>query len=94
MPAANLPTVAPQPKPLLASRTLWFNAVALALTAAESQLNVVQPLLPVNVYALVAFVLPVVNGVLRLVTSQPLAQPTLPTLPDTSETHPERSDKP
>lgn len=55
------------------SRTLWVNAVVLLLAAAETQLNVLQPLLPVNVYALVAFGLPVMNAVLRLVTAQALA---------------------
>ncbi len=55
------------------SRTLWVNALVLLLTGAETQLNILQPLLPVNVYALVAFGLPVMNGVLRMVTAQALA---------------------
>lgn len=57
------------PKPWYLSRTLLLNALVLALAGAESQLNLLQPLLPVNVYALVAFALPIANGVLRLVTS-------------------------
>jgi hypothetical protein len=55
-----------------ASRTIIFNAVVMALVAAESQVNLLQPLLPVNVYALVAFLLPVANTILRLVTTTPV----------------------
>lgn len=63
-------TVALPAKPWWKSRTLWLNAAVLALAGAETQLNVLQPLLPVNVYALVAFGLPVLNAVLRFVTTQ------------------------
>lgn len=56
-------------KPWYLSKTLLLNALVLALAGAESQLNLLQPLLPVNVYALVAFALPIANGVLRLITS-------------------------
>lgn len=59
-------------KPWWLSRTLIVNAALLALASAESQLQVLQPLLPINVYALLAFALPVVNAVLRVVTTQPL----------------------
>lgn len=65
--------VTPAAKPWWHSRTLWLNAVALALAAAESQLQLLQPLLPVNVFALVAFVLPVANAALRFVTTQGVA---------------------
>lgn len=70
----QLPQIEVQPpvKHWLASRTLIINAMALALLAAEAQVNVLQPLLPVNVYALVAFLLPVVNAVLRVVTTTAL----------------------
>ena len=51
------------------SRTLWLNASVLALAAAETQLQVLQPLMPVNVYAVIAFALPVLNAVLRLRTN-------------------------
>jgi hypothetical protein len=40
------------------------------LAAAETQLQVLQPLVPVNVYALVAFCLPLLNLALRVVTQQ------------------------
>lgn len=54
------------------SKTLVVNAVAVALVAAESQLHLIQPLLPVNFYAAVAFSLPVINAALRVVTTQAL----------------------
>lgn len=59
-------------KPPLRSRTLWLNALALALALAESQLQLLQPLLGVNAYALLAFFLPIANVMLRMVTSEPL----------------------
>lgn len=74
---AGLPTVQvqvlPAAKPWWQSKTLWLNALVLLLAGAEAQLGLLQPLLPVNVYALVAFGLPLANGLLRLVTAQRLA---------------------
>ncbi|MDP2008221.1 MAG: hypothetical protein Q8K45_21325 [Rubrivivax sp.] len=63
----------PAAKPWWKSKTVWANALVLLLAAAETQLNVLQPLLPVNVYALVAFVLPVLNLWLRGVTALALS---------------------
>lgn len=77
----------PPPKPWWKSRTLWFNALVLLLATAETQLNLLQPLLPVNVYALVAFGLPVMNAVLRMVTAQALAL-RVPPVPPTPPTEP------
>lgn len=51
------------------SRTLRVNAIVLALTAAEAKLNLLQGVLPGGLYAWVAFGLPVINGVLRFVTT-------------------------
>jgi|GEM_PF-3810409 len=53
----------------LRSRTLIVNATALGLIVAESHLQLLQSVLPVNVYALAAFALPVMNAVLRLITN-------------------------
>ncbi len=53
----------------LRSRTLIVNAIALGLIVAESHLQLLQGVIPVNVYALAAFGLPVVNAVLRMVTN-------------------------
>lgn len=54
------------------SKTLWFNVIAVMLAAAETQLNLIQPMLPVSVYTLMAFALPVVNMGLRLITTTAL----------------------
>lgn len=51
------------------SKTLWFNAIVLMLAAAESQLQVLQGVLPGGLYAWLAFVLPVGNAALRFITT-------------------------
>lgn len=66
-------TVVPHAKPWWRSRMLAFNAVALALAIAEDRLQLLQPVLPVNVWAVLAFALPVINGALRMVTTTSLA---------------------
>lgn len=58
------------PKSRFRSKTHWVNALVIALMGAETQLNVLQPLLPVNVFLLVAFLLPVVNMLLREMTDR------------------------
>ena len=55
------------------SKTLWLNIVVTLLTVAESQLGVIQPLFPVNFYAVVAFGLPLLNAMLRVITTQGLS---------------------
>jgi hypothetical protein len=74
MPDATPTVIAtqPAPKPWWQSRTLIVNSAALALLGIESQLQVLQPMLPANVYALAAAALPVVNMLLRTITVQPL----------------------
>lgn len=66
-------TVARPAKAWYASRTLWLNACVLMLLAAEAKFSLLQPLLPANVYACVAFALPVLNAVLRLITTTALS---------------------
>jgi hypothetical protein len=56
-------------KPWYCSRTLWFNLVILMLATAESQLNVLKDAIPGGLYAWLAFVLPVGNGVLRFIST-------------------------
>lgn len=56
-------------KPWWHSKTLWFNAVCTALAATETAFSLLQPMLPVNVYAVLAFALAVGNAVLRAVTT-------------------------
>ncbi len=61
------PVAAPKtrrPKRWWHRRALWLNAIVLALAAAEAQLQILQPLLSVDVYQILAFVLPVANAVL------------------------------
>lgn len=60
-------------KPWYTSKTLWVNAVVAALAALEAGTGILQPFLPANFYAIVAVGLPVVNAVLRIVTTQGLA---------------------
>lgn len=54
------------------SKTIIFNAAVAALATAEAGTGLLQPLLPVNFYALLVFVLPVVNAALRAITSVPI----------------------
>jgi hypothetical protein len=55
------------------SKTLWINAVVAALAALEAGTGILQPFLPANFYAIVAVGLPIVNSVLRIITTQGLA---------------------
>jgi NAD(P)H-hydrate repair Nnr-like enzyme with NAD(P)H-hydrate dehydratase domain len=59
-------------KPWWKSKTLWVNAMVAALAAFEAGTGLLQPLLPANVYAVIAFLLPAINAVLRIVTTQGL----------------------
>lgn len=56
------------------SKTILFNTAALALSALEAKLHVLQPVLPVDIYAITAVVLPVANILLRTATNQPIAK--------------------
>lgn len=56
-------------KPWYQSKTLWFNAIVLMLAAAEAQLGVIKDALPGGLFAWLAFVLPVVNALLRFITT-------------------------
>lgn len=57
-------------KPWWHSKTLWLNAIAAALFALEAGTGVLQPFVPVNVYAALAVGLPVLNAALRVLTTQ------------------------
>ena len=52
------------------SRTIWVNVLAAGLLALEASTGMLQPLLPVNLYTAIAVGLPVVNAMIRIVTSQ------------------------
>jgi len=58
------------PKSRRRSKTYWVNLFILVLAGAEMQLSFLQPLLPVNVFQLLAFLLPIVNLVLREFTDR------------------------
>lgn len=55
------------------SRTILLNALIAALVALEAVTGFLQPVLPANFYTLVAVGLPVLNAVLRVITSQPVS---------------------
>lgn len=77
MPSAVVSTASTERKPARSSKTLWFNAFFAGLAAAEEHLGLLQPHLPVNVYAVIAFTLAVGNTVLRVFfTTQALRLPT------------------
>lgn len=61
-------------KPWTRSRMLWVNGVAAALVALEANTGLLQPILPFNFYTSLAVALPVVNALLRVVTSQALCR--------------------
>lgn len=56
-------------KPWYASKTLWVNAAAAGLVALEASIEIIQPHLPINFYAAMAVALPVINAVLRVITT-------------------------
>ena len=64
----------PTRKPWWRSRTLQLNALVAALVALEAGTGLLQPVLPVNFYTLVAVGLPVINAVLRVVTHEALGR--------------------
>lgn len=55
------------------SKTLWVNAIVAGLVALEAGTGLLQPILPPHFYAIVAVGLPVVNAILRIVTTQAIS---------------------
>ena len=51
------------------SRTLLVNAVAAMLVALEAGTGILQPLMPVNLYTVLAVGLPIINALLRVITT-------------------------
>lgn len=60
-------------KPWYTSKTIIVNAIVAAMVALEAGTGLLQPYLPGNFYAIIAVVLPVVNAVLRVITTTALA---------------------
>ena len=57
------------------SKVLWFNLAMTLVAALEMHMHLLQPLLPVDVYQALLFVVLVGNKVLRFYTSTALAWP-------------------
>jgi hypothetical protein len=55
------------------SKTLWVNAIAASLVAAEAVTGAMQPYVSVNFYAAMAVFLPITNAFLRVVTTEALS---------------------
>ena len=70
------------PKPRWQSKTYLVNLVLVALMGVELQLHALQPLLPIDVYTLFAFALPVINLVLRELTTGPVGSLPAPPPPE------------
>lgn len=58
-----------EPKVWWKSKTLWVNAIVAMLVALEAGTGVLQPMLPVNLYTVLAVGLPIVNALLRVITT-------------------------
>ncbi len=56
-------------KPWHQSKTIIVNAIVAALVALEAGTGILQPYLPGNFYAIVAVGLPMVNAILRVITT-------------------------
>lgn len=54
------------------SKTLWINIIVAVLASLEATTGMLQPFLPEHWYVVVAVGLPVINVVLRIVTTQGL----------------------
>lgn len=70
---ASVPEVVvavPSAKPWWKSKIILFNLASVVLAAAEASFGLLQPQVPVNVYAVIAFTMAVVNAALRFVTTQ------------------------
>ena len=60
-------------KPWYTSKTIIVNAIVAAMVALEAGTGLLQPYLPGNFYVIIAVGLPVVNAVLRVITTTALA---------------------
>jgi hypothetical protein len=57
-------------KPWYKSKTIIVNALVAGLVALEAVSGLLQPHLPMNFYTAIAVGLPVINAVLRVITSE------------------------
>jgi len=56
-------------KPWYQSKTIIINVLVAALVALEAGTGLLQPYLPGNFYAIIAVGLPMVNAILRVITT-------------------------
>jgi hypothetical protein len=59
-------------KPWYKSKTLWVNIIVAVLATLEASTGLLQPYLPNHWYVVVAVGLPIINVVLRIITTQGL----------------------
>lgn len=65
-----------QPKSLWQSKTIWINIAVAALAGIEAATGVLQPVFGDHgFYVAVATALPVINMVMRALTTQPIGKP-------------------
>lgn len=60
-------------KPWYKSKTLWFNAAAGILAAAQANLHLLQPLLGEQAYPILMMAIVMGNALLRVITTQGLS---------------------
>lgn len=54
------------------SRTVWFNVAVAVFASLELSLGVLQPVLSANWFVLISVAVPIINIMLRSVTTMPL----------------------
>lgn len=60
-------------KPWYKSKTLWFNAAAGTLAAAEANIHILQPMLGDQAYPILMMSVVIGNAILRVITTQGLS---------------------
>lgn len=56
------------------SKTIWVNAIVAALVALEAVTGVLKGVVADNFYVAIAVGLPVINAMLRIITTQPIGR--------------------
>lgn len=59
-------------KPWWKSRTLWVNLLSAVGIVLETQFEVIKPLVSPEVYQWLALLIPLANGILRVITDSPI----------------------
>ena len=60
-------------KPWYTSKTIWFNIIVAVLATLETFTGLLQPYMPAHWYVAVAVGLPIVNVILRVITTQAIS---------------------